>query len=169
MDYVLMPLRRYAEFSGRSRRKEYWMFTLFYVLLWILLVGLMIAIAGSGVLAAAAGEASGLAAAGGSVLIIGAVMFVVWLALLIPSIAVGVRRLHDTGRSGWWLGGYFGLYVVSLFLAGGTGEGGLSMILSFALFAYAIALLVFMLLDGTKGPNKYGPDPKGRADAEVFA
>jgi uncharacterized membrane protein YhaH (DUF805 family) len=64
------------------------------------------------------------------------------LAFFVPGIAVGIRRLHDTGRSGWWL-------LISLVpLVGG------------------IILLVFLVTDGTKGPNEYGPDPKG-GDADL--
>ncbi|MDG4768408.1 DUF805 domain-containing protein [Solwaraspora sp. WMMD406] len=58
------------------------------------------------------------------------------LALLLPSLAVGVRRLHDTDRSGWWL-------LIALIPIVG-----------------AIVLLVFFVLDGTHGPNRFGPDPK---------
>lgn len=170
MEYMFLPLKRYAEFSGRSRRMEYWMFALFQMLLWVLLIGLAFALVGGGIFAAAAGDTAGLAGAGGAMLIIGVLMLVVSLGLLIPSLAVAVRRLHDTNRSGWWLAGYFGLYIVTMVIAGSAGEGSaLGLIMSLVLFGYAITLLVFMFLDGTPGTNKYGADPKGRVDAEVFA
>jgi uncharacterized membrane protein YhaH (DUF805 family) len=166
---MFLPLKRYAEFSGRSRRMEYWMWTLFVVLLWIVLAGIFMAMAGSMMMAIAGGSSGGLAAAGGGAMILLVVMLVVWLALLIPSLAVGVRRLHDTGRSGWWLGGYILLAIVSNVVTRTAGAGALSMLLGLAVLAYAIAILVFMCLDGTNGPNKYGADPKGRTDAAVFA
>jgi uncharacterized membrane protein YhaH (DUF805 family) len=169
MEYMFLPLKRYAEFSGRSRRMEYWMFALFLVLLWIVIFALFMVMAGSALLSAAGGSPTGLFAAGGTAMVLVLVMCVVWLALLIPSLAVGVRRLHDTERSGWWLGGYIILAVVANVLRSSTGSGGLSTLLSIVTLIYAIALLVFMCLDGTRGPNKYGPDPKGGVDAQVFA
>lgn len=85
-----MPLRRYADFSGRSRRKEYWMFTLFYVLV---IVGLAVA-------AVSTADSDADADIFGSVF--GIVLIVFVLATLVPSIAVAVRRLHDQDRTGWW-------------------------------------------------------------------
>jgi len=169
MEYMFLPLKRYAEFSGRSRRMEYWMFTLFLILLWIVLGGLFVAMAGSMILSAGTGSASGLAAAGGGAMVLLVIMAVVWLGLLIPSIAVGIRRLHDTNRSGWWLGGYLLLAFGGSFVRASSGSAGLSMIISLVTLVYAIAILVFMCLEGTKGPNQYGPDPKGQVDAQVFA
>lgn len=169
MEYMFLPLKRYAEFSGRSRRMEYWMFTLFLIVMWVVLFGLFMVMAGSILLSAFSGSPTGVFAAGGTAMILGALMCILWLALLIPSLAVGVRRLHDTERSGWWLGGYLILVVVSNVLRSSTGSAGLSMVLSLVTLVYAIALLVFMFLEGTKGPNKYGPDPKGGVDAQVFA
>ena len=169
MEYMFMPLKRYAEFSGRSRRMEYWMFALFLFVMWIVLFGLFMVMVGSAILSMGGGSAGGLFAAGGTAMILLLVMAVVWLALLIPSLAVGVRRLHDTERSGWWLGGYIILAIVSNVVQRSTGGGGLSAILSILTLVYALVLLVFFCLDGTKGPNKYGPDPKGGVDAQVFA
>jgi uncharacterized membrane protein YhaH (DUF805 family) len=67
------------------------------------------------------------------------------LAILVPYLAVGARRLHDTGRSGWWL--LIGLIPI----------------------IGAIVLLIFFVLEGTKGPNEYGPDPKGSGAGEAVA
>jgi uncharacterized membrane protein YhaH (DUF805 family) len=124
---MTMPLRRYAEFSGRSRRKEYWMFFLL----------LMIAFVVVGIVEGALGMA-------GTVGPYGPLSILLILAVFIPSLAVGVRRLHDTGRSGWWL--LIGLVP----LLGG------------------IVLLIFYVLEGTRGPNEYGPDPKD-AGGEAYA
>ena len=80
MNWYLEVLKKYAVFGGRARRKEYWMFVLFSLLI---VIGLSIV---EGILG------------------IPAVLATVYqLAILIPSIAVGVRRMHDTDHSGWWL------------------------------------------------------------------
>jgi uncharacterized membrane protein YhaH (DUF805 family) len=129
MDWMLMPLRRYAEFSGRSQRKEYWMFFLFQVIVAVVL-GIIEGMLGlTGMVAGVYGPLT--------------VLF--WLAVLIPGIAVGIRRLHDTDRSGWWL------------------------LLAFVPLVGAIVLLVFFVSDGTHGPNRFGPDPKNPGQAEAFA
>jgi len=86
---------------------------------------------------------------GGIAMILLLVMAVVWLALLIPGLAVGVRRLHDTDRSGWWLGGYIILAIVSNVVRASTGSAGLGALLSIVTLVYAITLLVFFCLDGT--------------------
>jgi uncharacterized membrane protein YhaH (DUF805 family) len=147
MEYMLMPFRRYAEFTGRSGRKEYWMFILFNVIVACVLGG-VIAIAGGG--ASLQGAAAGNYGAifGG----LGLLMVVWWLAVIIPSIAVGVRRLHDRDMSGWW---YLGFIV-------------LSMIPLVGIIA-SIAFIVIMALPGTPGPNRFGPEPYGAVDPEVFA
>ncbi|MFT6464809.1 DUF805 domain-containing protein [Halopseudomonas sp.] len=120
MEWYLEVLRKYAVFSGRARRKEYWFFTLFNLLAMLVLsfidgmIGMYSIEAGVGVL-------SGIYA----------------LGILIPSLAVTVRRLHDTGRTGWWI------------------------LLAFIPLIGALVLLIFTVLDSTPGSNKYGPDPKG--------
>ena len=177
MEWMLMPLKRYAEFSGRSRRKEYWMFVLLQVLIYIAFLILMMLL-GGGAMMMVGSDPTAAAGAGGAALALMAIYGLVSLALLIPGLAVTVRRLHDTDRSGWWLAGLIGLYVL-MFVTGGMavssgdpagGGGALTMILSLVILVYAITMLVFMVLDGTKGPNKYGPDPKGGVDADkVFA
>jgi uncharacterized membrane protein YhaH (DUF805 family) len=136
MKWMIMPLRRYADFSGRSRRLEYWMFTLFIMLA---AVAIMIQIEITGQLAASPdGE---LPFAGGFV----AVLAIAFIAILIPSLAVQVRRFHDQNRSGWWV------------------------LLGFVPYIGSLVVLVFMLIEGTKGPNDYGPDPKSSDNyEEVF-
>jgi uncharacterized membrane protein YhaH (DUF805 family) len=168
MDYMFLPLKRYAEFSGRSRRMEFWMFALFQFLVWIAFFILFAVVAGSALLAVGNGSAGGLMAAGGSVVILFGLACIIALALFLPGLAVSIRRLHDTGRSGWWVGGYILLAVVAAFLRA-RGGAGLGAILSLAQLAYLITLIVFYCFEGTKGPNQYGPDPKGQVDAQVFA
>ena len=123
-------LRKYAEFEGRARRSEYWLFTLFQVLVTFGLFFLLV------VLGAATGGAEDQLGAGA--LMILALLGLFCLAMFIPSLAVSIRRLHDSDKSGWWL------------------------LLSFVPFG-GFVVFIFTLLDGTPGENRYGPDPKGRA------
>ena len=129
MDWMLMPLRRYADFSGRSRRKEYWMFILGYI------IALVAAMVVEGVL--------GMSGMVGGVY--GPITLLLILALLIPAIAVQVRRFHDQDKSGWFV------------------------LLAFIPIIGSIAVLVFMCLAGTDGPNRFGDDPKNPGNADTFA
>ena len=142
MDWMMMPLRRYAEFSGRSRRKEYWMFVLMLVIVGVVL-----------------GFIEGMLGLNNMFAVYGPLSLLFFLATLVPSLAVTARRLHDTNRSGWWM-------LISVIPYAGmaaamtTGSIALMGILGIAALAGAVVLLVFMVLDGTKGPNQYGEDPK---------
>jgi len=172
MEWMLMPLRRYAEFSGRSRRQEFWMFMLLLLIIWIVaFFGIMMM--GAGALSMAGANADGSPRVAGmmgmfaSMGIIAVILGIVWLALLIPTLAVQTRRLHDTDRSGWWLMIYWGPAILSWIvnIAGAANQsaslvmlGGLCSLL--ALIA-SIVLLVFWCLPGTNGPNRFGPDPLG--------
>lgn len=148
MNWMILPLKRYAEFSGRSRRMEYWMFTLLNII--VMLVLAFIAFGGIG-LADLADPASDEMLIAGLTGGFGLLILLYFLVILIPSIAVTVRRLHDRDMSGWW---YLGFFV-----------GGL---LPFVGFLFSIALLVLMLLPGTTGPNRFGEDPKGGVSADIF-
>ena len=181
--WALAPLKRYAEFSGRSSRAEFWWFTLFvvisYLALWFLLIGAVGGMAASGT-----EPGVGMLGAMGAGMIF---MALFWLVLLIPTLAVQTRRLHDTNRSGWWLLGFYALYALYFVLSFSTvfsagmdpataeqpnmGMLGMTMILGLGLFVYMILLLVFYCLPGTHGPNNYGPDPYGRHEnvEEVFS
>ena len=166
MEWMLMPYRRYAEFSGRSRRKEFWMFILLMVIVEIVLLCLMFAGGYSIFARLSAGTGPDGAAALGSagfrpLFWIGTILLVAWgLASLIPYIAVTIRRLHDRNMSGWFL---LGFMVVGIILSR------LGTIGSVVMLALEIAWIVVLALPGTPGPNKYGPDPLGQVDAEVFA
>jgi uncharacterized membrane protein YhaH (DUF805 family) len=114
MNAYLTALSKYAVFQGRARRSEYWLFSLVNALiaavLWVIALN-----SDSGV-----------------------ILYLLYaLAVLLPTMAVGARRLHDTNRSGWWQ---------------------LLVIVPFG----AIVLLVFYCQDGTAGANRFGEDPKGR-------
>ncbi|WP_428682568.1 DUF805 domain-containing protein [Sphingopyxis sp.] len=133
MEWMLMPFKRYADFSGRSQRMEYWMFALFYVLV----IGALFVFA----MALGSNPGEELTGAEGFFLLL-AGLFV--LGSIIPSIAVTVRRLHDQDKSGW-------LYLIS-----------------FIPYIGGLVLLIFMCIDGTPGPNQYGPDPKAHG-SDIFA
>ncbi|MDB5695776.1 MAG: hypothetical protein JWN21_1319 [Sphingomonas bacterium] len=178
MEWMLLPLKRYFEFSGRSRRKEYWMFVLLQMLIWVVLTILTVAVAGgAGMMAGASadGGASGMLGAMLGMGILGIVMMIVWLGLLVPSIAVAVRRLHDTNRSGFWLFLMAAPYILGyiMVVVGVASESStlaaVGGILSLAGLIGAIALLVFMCLPGTVGPNRYGADPKAGEHMEANA
>ena len=113
MNYYLDVLKKYAVFNGRAQRKEYWMFVLFNIIISIVLSFVEGMIGTKGIIAILYG-----------------------LALLIPGIAVSVRRLHDTNHSGWWL------------------------LIDFVPIIGIIILLVFMVRDSQSGENRYGPNPK---------
>jgi uncharacterized membrane protein YhaH (DUF805 family) len=129
MEWYLRVWQRYAEFNGRSQRMEYWMFALIHsVIILVLCVGVV----GFGMTKQPiVGATSSLVIAAYS------------LAAFIPCLSVTVRRLHDTGKSGWWI-------LISLVpVVGG------------------ITLLVFTVLDGTHGANQFGPDPKPGVPAPI--
>ncbi|MGZ8283968.1 MAG: DUF805 domain-containing protein [Allosphingosinicella sp.] len=177
MDWMLMPLRRYADFSGRSRRMEFWMWVVFQVLIGIAFMILIFALGGAAMMS---GDMNQLMAVGGVVLVIYLLYMLTALAFFIPNLAVTMRRLHDTGRSGWWVMLFWGPYLLMLAstfvigaeaASGGSGAAGgmLGLIAMLALLAGSLVLLVFMFLEGTRGPNQYGPDPKGQDTGQVFA
>jgi len=119
MEWYIKVLKQYTDFTGRARRKEYWFFTLFNVLISLAL----------GIMDNALGTYS-------AEFHTGLLEGIYSLAVFVPGLSVTVRRLHDTNRSGWWL-----------------------LIALIPLLGWAL-LLVFMILDGTPGENRFGPDPK---------
>ncbi len=113
MNWYLEVLKKYAVFEGRSRRKEYWMFFLFNFIISFVL-----------------GFVEGLVGGPGILYLIYA------LAVFIPGLAVTVRRLHDIGKSGWWI------------------------LIGIVPLIGAIVLLIFAVMDSQPGDNEYGPNPK---------
>lgn len=111
----------YANFNGRARRKEYWYFVLANFLISIV-TNVLVFVSDS----------------------LSFVGIIVGLALFIPSLAVTIRRLHDTNKSGWYL--LLGLIPLVNFY-----------------------LLYLMFVEGDRGPNQYGPDPKGQENIDPFA
>ena len=138
MEWMILPLKRYGDFEGRSRRKEYWMFTLGILILYAIMATAFVVAVG-GVDRRPESAATGL-----TVVFVVAVGVIVVLGLLIPSIAVQVRRLHDQDKSGWYI------------------------LLGFIPYVGGLIMLVFMCIDGTPGENRFGDDPKGRGDYERY-
>ncbi len=123
--YLEVIKNNYANFSGRARRKEYWMFIVVNTIILAVLYGIMFSSIDS-----YTGEMSDTGFA--ALIIIG----IYSLATIIPNIAVTVRRFHDQDRSGWMV------------------------LLSFIPFVGGLILFIFMCLDGTRGENRFGLDPK---------
>jgi uncharacterized membrane protein YhaH (DUF805 family) len=115
MEHYTKVLKNYSDFSTRATRTEYWMFTLINFLI---MVGISIIVGTMGKF------------------ISGIVSVIYGLLVIIPGLAVSVRRLHDTNRSGWWL------------------------LIGFVPFIGVIVILLFMISDSTPGANTYGPNPK---------
>lgn len=111
MEYFLGAYKKYADFTGRARRQEYWMFILFYFIVSIIL-GIVDGVLGIQILG-----------------------LLFSLASLVPSLAIGARRLHDTGRSGWWQL----LYLIPLI---------------------GLIIMIVFLVQDSHPDNEYGPNPK---------
>jgi uncharacterized membrane protein YhaH (DUF805 family) len=129
MDWMLLPLKRYADFQGRSRRMEYWMFTLGIVIVEVVLFALFF------MLGAFSPSETGAPSAMTWPMMI--VFIVLGLGLIVPALAVQVRRFHDQDKSGWFV------------------------LLGLIPYVGGLIVLVFMCLPGTPGPNRFGPDPLG--------
>ena len=130
---VKSVLSNYANFNGRARRSEYWWFYLAVILVTLVPTILL----GIGSATAAAATVGGHGPAFPVISVIGLVLLIpLTLALIIPSLAVAVRRLHDQGKSGaWWF-------------------------IQFVPFIGTIWFIILLATEGTRGPNQYGPDPK---------
>ena len=172
MEWMILPLKRYAEFSGRSRRKEYWMWILFLILANIVLSILDAVLGLGGSATTTTTTAPGAIGAAGS-LSGGLLSKIFVLGVFVPNIAVAVRRLHDTDRSGWWI---LLPFVPVLVLIGGifagdarTGVSGIIVAASamLGLLICGLLLLVWYCTEGTRGPNRFGDDPKGDLPADL--
>jgi uncharacterized membrane protein YhaH (DUF805 family) len=120
MNWYLAVLKKYAVFGGRARRMEYWMFFLFNFII-SFAIGFLESIIGSPMILST----------------------IYSLAVFVPGLAVTVRRLHDTGKSGWWI------------------------LIAFVPFVGWLILLIFMFIDGTPGANQYGENQKGLVAPEA--
>jgi uncharacterized membrane protein YhaH (DUF805 family) len=121
MDYYKLAFQRFSDFTGRSRRSEYWYFVLFNMLVAIGLFVVDSLIWGYPIL-----------------------YFLYAIAVIVPSIAVAVRRMHDIGKSGWWL------------------------LITFVPFVGGIILLVFLATDSQPGPNQWGNNPKEVGNPDIM-
>ena len=131
MKWFLKCLKQYADFSGRARRREYWFFQLFNLIFFIVIILSL------GLIANALGANDSITPEFGLNTIIGLLIILYVLALTIPSIAVTIRRLHDTGNSGWML------FISLIPLIG------------------PIWLFILYVKNSQPGENKWGPNPKG--------
>ena len=125
--------RKYAQFSGRSRRSEYWYAMFMNYIIMIAFYLIMLVPATKAII-------NNYLSTGESIfLMVGAIIFFLYyLAILIPSLSMTVRRLHDIGKSAWWL------------------------LIGFIPYIGSIILFIFSVLDSQSGDNKYGPNPKGK-------
>jgi uncharacterized membrane protein YhaH (DUF805 family) len=137
MSLMFEPLRKYATFSGRARRLEYWLFQLLMIALFGMLLIWLAGTLPPGLEDATQEQMSAAIADTPAARTPLLLLALAAIAVFLPSLAVSVRRLHDGDRSGWWL-------LLNLIPIGG------------------LVLFIFYLLDGTRGPNRHGPDPKGR-------
>ena len=139
-------------FQGRINRGKYWLAVLVYFVIMIILI--------------LAGFAIGFSVRSGGGIVIGLLAIIFYIAIIISSLAVGIKRLHDRDKSGWWL---LIFYFLPALLSGtgtameiGTGSRGASGL--FSLVSFGISIWGFVelgCLRGTVGPNDYGPDPLG--------
>jgi uncharacterized membrane protein YhaH (DUF805 family) len=164
VDWAKRPIEKYADFTGRASRPEYWWYVL-AVLVAYIVVGIVESILGiHHMILYSYGPLSAL----------------LWLATLVPSLAAGVRRLHDTNRSGWWILLPIIPYCLGMVLGGAalmagaaSGGGGVGMMAGAGIaglfmlvgFVCVLVLLFFMVQPGTRGDNQYGPDPSGPSAA----
>ncbi|WP_315546194.1 DUF805 domain-containing protein [Prevotella koreensis] len=128
MKWFIKAFRQYADFSGRASRQEFWMFVLFnllFAMAWAFVAGLL-----TGLFGGSFDQESRL-------IFMYKLIAIYYAVTTVPAMAVGVRRLHDTGRSGWW------------------------MLVSLIPFVGGIWLIVLMCLDGSAGDNRYGSRPDG--------
>jgi uncharacterized membrane protein YhaH (DUF805 family) len=158
IDWAKRPLQKYADFSGRASRPEYWWFVLALIVVYVV-VSIVESILGINRMV------------GG---VYGPLMILLWIGTIVPQISVGVRRLHDTNRSGWWLLLPLIPYGLAFILGGsammsgsmtGLGVAGLFLMIG---AVCAIVLLIFMILAGTPGDNRYGP-PSGETGLPASA
>lgn len=145
MQWIVGPLRNYAVFEGRARRTEFWSFFLLILGL-TLLARYLDALDGVRVPVAAG---------------MGLIELVVSLMLLLPLITSGVRRLHDTDRSGWWS---MLLYIPYLGWIASQQNKQMILVSAGALIVGFVAMAVPLILPGTPGANRYGNNPRGLAD-----
>jgi len=157
IDWAKRPIEKYADFTGRAPRAEFWWYFLAVII--------------ASIVARIIDNILGMSLMGPY----GPLSLILMLGLLVPNIAVAIRRLHDTDRSGWWILLPVVPYCLAFVLGGaammggaasgsamGMGAGtGIAAIFLLIGAACALLLLVFYCLPGTPGDNRYGPNPYG--------
>jgi uncharacterized membrane protein YhaH (DUF805 family) len=162
MDAVKTCLRKYFTFRGRAQRSEYWWFYLFTII-----VGVFAQIIDGAMMGWANSDQ-------------GPVGAITTLAFFIPSLSAGWRRLHDTGRSGWWIGGgilgFIAFGIILVVLGAASANGGLDTVITgifgilflIGLIVWGISILVFLCQDSYSGDNVYGRSTKYDTGSSVF-
>jgi uncharacterized membrane protein YhaH (DUF805 family) len=160
VDWAKRPiLEKYADFSGRAPRAEYWWYTLALIIAYIVIM-IVESIAGL------RGMVFG---------VYGPLTLILALGTIVPNLAVGVRRLHDTNRSAWWLlllAPYLVfaiLTVMALRSGNGMAAAGMAGLTGIVGLVCCIVYLVLMVLPSQPGENRYGPNPYGESGAAVPA
>jgi uncharacterized membrane protein YhaH (DUF805 family) len=147
MDWVAGPYKRYFDFVGRASRREYWAFAIFSLVV-VTITGWIDNVSGLHFVAPAAGADPP-----------GVLTTVFSLVTFVPGLAVAVRRLHDSNRSGWWVM----LPVAPFLFVVVVAPFGLMVIfymfVPLAMLLAAAAFIVLLCLPGTRGPNRFGGDP----------
>lgn len=129
MEWMILPLKRYGVFDGRSGRREFWMYTLMLTVIWAAVYAWLFA-------SLAPFDRPATAPYPTSFLMWLLVIGLLYWATFLPSLAVQVRRLHDQDKSGWLV------------------------LLAFIPYLGWLVMLALMCIEGTRGPNRFGPDPK---------
>ncbi len=139
---LINTFRNYATFDGRTTRRDFWSFTLLFAVMTI----------GAHYLDAMDGETSPIAAG------MGILELAIFLLLLLPALTTGARRLHDTGRSGWWL---CTMYIPYLGFIASVDNPTLRIAAAAALLTGTFLLLIQLCLPGEASENRFGPNPRG--------
>jgi uncharacterized membrane protein YhaH (DUF805 family) len=163
--------RHYADFKGRAQRSQFWWWYLF-----LIVVQVVVSIIDSA-LGLQIGRSTTDVTVGDTTIPLvdrglGALQALLFLALVLPTLAVAVRRLHDTEHSGWWILSavlleVLGIVATIIAVAAGAGVAVLAIlgIVFIGMAVLLVILLVFWVQKGTDGPNQYGPDPLGGSAA----
>lgn len=144
MKWYIKCIRQYADFKGRARREEYWMFTLFNFLIVMVLLLIPLFLVGFSTVSTALEGGYSDNSEGNTFILAWVPVILYGLFILLPNLAVSVRRFHDTGKSGWL---YFVIWIASQ--------------IPYIGFIASIYSLVVCCTDSQYGENKWGPNPKG--------
>lgn len=190
---MFQPLVKYVDFQGRARRSEFWLWVLFRFILGVACSTFLFSTIFNGInWADHNSEAFQNSLMNNYMHIVpfANILNLINLGLFLPSIAVGVRRLHDSNRSGFWMlmpviTTFVGIiiviiYIVTLAVSASHGDGAMTSsqtthtalqamgafaVIGIIILIVEIVMLIFFVADGTPGSNRFGDDPKGRGKA----